>query len=54
MAGRDPKSDSNSIVRLDNCARRALRDFEACINERKAKPSAPSMADIEAELRTHG
>ena len=54
IAARDGKSSSEDIVRLANCARRALGDFEriARVGETKAKPR--TMADIEAELRRHG
>jgi hypothetical protein len=29
IAARDPQSNSDDVVRLDNCARRARQDFES-------------------------
>jgi hypothetical protein len=55
LAARDPASDTNDVVRLDNCARRARADFERLTgidSARKPKPK-PTMADIEKELAAH-
>jgi hypothetical protein len=54
MAAGNPKADSNTIVRLDNAARRSRNDFErVCGIEHARKPRLRSMADIEAELAGH-
>jgi hypothetical protein len=54
IASRDPASDSSAVVRLANCARRALRDFEAAAAlDTPKRKAARSMADIEAEVARH-
>jgi hypothetical protein len=54
IAARDPECDSNDVVRLDNCARRARADFERVTGiDTARKPKPPlSMADIEAQIAT--
>jgi hypothetical protein len=54
IAARDGKSTSEDIVRLANCARRALQDFEKLARVDERKPKQRSMADLEAEVRAHG
>jgi hypothetical protein len=48
-AAGDPHANSDTIVRLNNCARRALRDFEAAITDldaSKRKPQRPTLAEL--------
>jgi hypothetical protein len=55
IAARDSKASSADVVRLDNAARRARKDFEALARLDQCKPKAKrSMLDIEKELRAHG
>jgi RNA polymerase-interacting CarD/CdnL/TRCF family regulator len=54
IAAFDGKADSNTIVRLDNAARRARQDFERIcgvdLTPKAAKPKQHTMRDIEREL----
>ena len=55
MALRDPKSDSNDLVRLSNAARRAQADFErVCgISSTKRRKQSRGIRAVEREALAH-